>query len=216
MITTNQFVVLAALLLSPLNSLSAAVIFETAHHSADRFSSGVVLVSADHMLGVKFRLTEPTRVESVGGRFYGDGSIFAAIVALTFDFDLPDSSNLSTPDVLGATLIQMQPVNAPFAEDVSGPLNLTLQPGSYALMFGSRYFGSTATGGNARYEDDTDIGSPRYFRWADSAWRQDGRFADFRFFIEGEVVPEPSSLALILCAAPGLLFTYVRVRRLRT
>src|SRR5687768_2623006 len=39
MITTNQFVVLAALLLSPLNSLSAAVIFETAHHSADRFSS---------------------------------------------------------------------------------------------------------------------------------------------------------------------------------
>ncbi|MCA9198488.1 MAG: tandem-95 repeat protein, partial [Planctomycetales bacterium] len=92
--------------------------------------------------GVRFEVTETIQVDRVGGNFQfisGTGP-FAAIVQLDGPTDFPDSENLSTPDVLATTVV---PVAYQQDGDVRGDIDVTLQPGWYAVMFGTGAFGST-------------------------------------------------------------------------
>ncbi len=92
--------------------------------------------------GVRFEVTEPIDVDRIGGNFQfftGTGP-FGAIVQLDGEFDLPDSVDLSTPDVLATTIV---PLAFQDDGDKRGDLDIVLQPGWYALMFGTGKFGST-------------------------------------------------------------------------
>lgn len=135
----------------------------------------------EQFLGVRFEITQTVTTETVGGHFRGlDGSFFAAIVALDQETDFPDSVNLSTPDVLGTTLLA-----APFLSDeVTSRLSLTLRPGWYALMFGSGLFG--ATGEAAATQNNPPIGSHSYFFWSQgNGIYLDSDFGRVRFFLTG-------------------------------
>lgn len=169
-------------------------------------SSGVL---PEVFSGVRFQLSDPVLTSRIGGHFVADPrlgstSFFGAIVRLESGTDFPDSGNLSTPDVVDATLLTFPHPSA----EVFGDLEVRLDPGWHALVFGSGLFG--ATGGGAAVLNNPDIGSPMYFgHQPSSSWFEisppHGPFENFRLVLEGIVVPEPSSFATTLLLVAFLL-----------
>ncbi len=129
--------------------LKAATIFESGTLGPTGIPRGVVRganVSASVFNGVRFELSVPVITTQVGGHFVGSvgttDTLFGAIVKLVDENDFPDSGDLSTPDVLGATKLALPEPSA----EVFGNLSLTLNPGWYALVFGSGHFGAIGDG----------------------------------------------------------------------
>lgn len=62
-------------------------------------------VNSGVFVGVRFELIQPVVTSRVGGHFAGPmaGEFFGALVKLDGANDFPDSTNLSTSDVLGVT-----------------------------------------------------------------------------------------------------------------
>ena len=84
-------------------------------------------VSGDAINGVRFEIIQRAITAQVGGHFVrppnSDTTLFAAIIELDSANDFPDSVDLSTPDVLGTTLLTV-----PDASDVvAGNLGLELR-----------------------------------------------------------------------------------------
>lgn len=210
--------------LSPSVSIGS-VIYESAYLGATAIAAPSVLlgdergysIAPNMFLGVRFDLPAPVRLARVGGHLLGfglggvaegeRGTIFGAIVALTGSDDLPDSFDLSTPDVIASTLIDLPELSA----EVFGDLRLTLDPGWYALVFGGGAFGADLELGIAvAIGNGAEIGEPEFI--GNSLSDYQGGFEvrgpstyGARFVIEGIQVPEPTSLALmvrvILCLA---------------
>jgi hypothetical protein len=196
-------VLLAALLaLSGANHANAATIFEsgtlgpTGVSWEDVFNQVVLAenVKSNAFNGVRFELTQPVRTTEVGGHFVAppdtDTTFFAAIIALDSEFDFPDSEDLSTPDVLGATVLSILDTSA----ELSNNLDLVLNPGWYALVFGSGLFGANGNGGALL--NNFDIGSPSYIGFL-SGFGWGSRLSGKRYFVNGEIIPEPTSVGLM-------------------
>lgn len=139
------FIVLA-LLLTTASSASGGLIYESAISGPTLQTGGSgTSIDSSFYTAVNFQVTSTVTTGSIGAHMSGFSTnpVFGAIVALTGQFDFPDSANLSTPDVLGFTLI-----TAPNPSDNrAGNLRLTLTPGWYALVFGSNQFGATGSAG---------------------------------------------------------------------
>jgi hypothetical protein len=164
---------------------------------------GGAVVSDFVFEGVRFEVNRPSITTQIGGHFVADprfdDSFFGAIVRLDDATDYPNSSDLSTSDVLGATSLTFPNPSA----EVFGELTVELEPGWYTLVFGSGLFGATGNGGMLL--NNPDIGSPSYIGYQPgTGWYSyteiGGFFNDFRFVVNGEFVPEPTSAALILIA----------------
>jgi hypothetical protein len=163
-----------------------------------------VNVNPDVFNGVRFEVSVPVIVSEVGGHFASPlgGDFFGAIVQLDDPNDFPDSGDLSTPDVLGvATLV----FPAPSAE-VFGNLTLPLDPGWYALVFGSGLFGTTGAGGAPL--NNLDIGTPSYIGFQEnSGWTNRPDILDNKsFVVNGRIVPESSTCSLVFFALTTLMF----------
>lgn len=170
--------------------------------------------------GVRFELIQPALSSRVGGHFViepgHDDSFFGAIVRLDSSSDFPDSGDLSSLDVLGQTLLSFPTAST----EVFGPLELSLDPGWYALVFGSGQFG--ATGQGAALANNPDIGSPSYIGhqggpgWFDFSTLP-GPFEDFRLVVEGKFVPEPDSrvIALMTLISLSSFFRKERIQCIR-
>lgn len=177
-------------------------------------------VSPFVFVGVRFHLDQPVITTQIGGHFVkntGAGaSFFGALVALADENDFPDSGNLSTPDVVGTTLLSFpEPSN-----EIFGAVAKPLPAGWYAVVFGSGLFGATGSGG--AMNNGADIGSPGYIGWQVGAVNGWGNlinpiFRNFRFVVQGQLVPEPcaSNLLLVLAFARALLRTPSRQRLVR-
>jgi len=130
--------------------------------------------------GVRFQLSQPVLITQVGGHFVdsSNGTLFGAIVALDDENDFPDSNDLSTPDVLGnAELIFPVP-----SDEVFGDLKLSLEPGWYALVFGSGLFGTSGDGGSPL--NNPDIGNPSYVGFQPGAeWFNSTTFPNRRYVV---------------------------------
>jgi hypothetical protein len=189
-----------------IKSASAATIFESGTLSTvgiqyEELGGTVPGTNVDSAIfpGVRFELTEPVVISQVGGHFVApvNGTFFGAIASLTDENDFPNSADLSTPDVLGVTTLTFPDPS----EEVFGNLDLSLEPGWYALVFGSGLFGTTGFGGAVR--NGLDIGSPTYIahgpnlQWFNLDIFQHP-FDNHRFVINGQIVPEPSSVVLVL------------------
>jgi len=195
----------AILILTTATNITAATIFE----SGTLGPTGVTWLDLQNQnvqgtnvnsavfVGVRFELTQPVLTSEVGGHFAGPapGEFFGAIVKLADATDFPDSTNLSTPDVLGTTTLAFPNPSA----EVFGSLSLTLDPGWYALVFGSGLFSTTGFGGAV--ENGVDIGTPTYVSWqfGNSGWSVpiNPVFRNYRFVVQGQVVPEPSAMNLL-------------------
>ena len=208
-------VFLSAVLLSPALA-TAATIFESATLGPTGVTwqqalDGVVQgsgISSTVFSGVRFELTQPVITTQIGGHVFSPngGSFFGAIVALDDENDFPDSGDLSTSDVLGHTELTF-PV---LSEEAFGDLSLTLQPGWYALAFGSGLFGATGNGGMPL--NNPDIGEPTYIAFQPGSgvgWvNLVGFLSDFRFVVKGNVVPEPTSIVIFALGSFCLLFNW--------
>lgn len=125
----------------------AEIIFESAASGPTGQNSGSgTTVSAQAYTAVNFQIMSTVTTGSVGCHlidFDDARPVFGAIVKLTGPNDFPNTANLTSSDVLGATL--MYP---PYLSDnVAGNLRLTLTPGWYALLIGSGRFGATGEAG---------------------------------------------------------------------
>lgn len=164
---------------------------------------------------VRFELSQAVVTTRIGGHFVRepghDPSFFGAVVRLDGPMDFPNSGDLSTPDSLGATLLNFPDSSA----EVFGDLQLQLDPGWYGLVFGSGLKG--ATGRGAAVLNNPDIGSPTYFSHQPAlGWFEIsppfGPFENFRLVVVGYMVPEPTSGALIVAVILLGLFSDRRRR----
>jgi len=166
------------------------------------------LVASSQFLGVRFNVLSPVVTTDIGGVFNGisPGGLFGAVVELSGPGGVPASTDLSSPDVLGAAVIT--PTGSVTGDKAT--LSLALKPGWYALVYGSGKFG--ATGVNSAPNTNTDVNSPSYFFYSsgNSGWSEDS-FSHTRFFLEGNAVPEPTSL--ILTSVGAITIALVSWRR---
>ncbi|QDU55101.1 hypothetical protein [Aeoliella mucimassa] len=204
-----QYLLTVVLLITSSN-VTAAIIYESATLGTtgiprEDVSSQIVPganINPYVFQGVRFELTQNVVTTSIGGHFVGPYSeadtVFGAIVALEGPTDFPNSNDLSTPDVLGTTLITVPLLS----DDVYGDLELNLAPGWYALVFGSGLF--EAEGRGAAVLNNTEVAIPAYIgRQLGTEWydlrNTGGRegLVNFRFTLNGTVVPEPSTQMLL-------------------
>jgi hypothetical protein len=157
-------------------------------------------VDGDIFVGVRFHINAPTITTRIGGHFVGypntpNNDFFAAIIGLTSAADFPDSSDLTTADVLGVTTLTFPLLHS---AEAFGPLSMPLGPGWYALVFGGGLFGTSGSGAAVRNGLDIDL--PTYIGWhPNDEWRDlSNFFSNHRFVVEGNVVPEPTSLLSML------------------
>lgn len=157
-------------------------------------------ISSNIFNGVRFQLAQPAVATLIGGHFVGtpDGpnAFFGAVVALDNESDFPDSGDLSTPDVLGTTEIAFPEPSA----EVFGNLDLSLDAGWYALVFGSGLFG--VVGDGAMPLNNPDIGHPTYIGFQPGPGLGWGNlinpiFRNYHFVVQGRVVPEPATVGLM-------------------
>jgi hypothetical protein len=156
--------------------------------------------------GVRFELNRPAMVTDIGGHFVApvSSTFFGAIVRLDDSNDFPDSGDLSTPDVVGTTFLTFPNPS----DEVFGNLEIRLEPGWYALVFGSGLFSATGVGGMPL--NNPDVGTPTYIAFhsgAASEWANhlNPIFRNYRFVVEGQVVPEPAACLLTLVSLLSLL-----------
>lgn len=189
------------------NAVSAATIFEsgtlgsTGAMFADLANGTIPGTTVDRFdfPGVRFELTQPVVTSQVGGHFVQEtaGTFFGAIVKLNDQNDFPNSSDLSTPDVLGVATFTFPNPSA----EVFGDMTLALNPGWYALVFGSGLFGTSGSGGAVR--NGVDIGDPAYIAYGRNLhWLNldiyQSFFDNHRFVVKGSFVPEPNTLITIV------------------
>jgi len=206
------FVAVMFLSMARSTPLTAAIIFESGTLGPTGVPQGSVAatnITASVYTGVRFQLTQPVLTTQIGGHFVdrNNGTFFGAIVALDDGNDFPDSGDLSTDDVLGTTVLTF-PV--PSAE-VFSDLSVFLEPGWYALIFGSGLLG--ASGDGAASQSNPDIGNPAYIGfqpgfgvgWVDLTGLP-STFENHRFVVKGQIVPEPSALTITLLAFLSFAF----------
>ena len=162
-------------------------------------------ISSDVYVGVRFQLNEPVRTSKIGGHFVSrfELSFFGAIVALDDASDFPDSRDLSTPDVIGATLFTF-PVPS---DEVFGDLELSLSPGWYALVFGSGRFGADSAASGVAVRNGLDVEEPTYMVGQKGfGWANISALPNMRVSVLGAVVPEPSTFVFaVICSLSVLV-----------
>ena len=186
------------LLVAMAGNSSAALIYESATMGeAGQSVYGHMLLGHTQFGGARFELTSSMQVDAIGGHFatyYPGGSLnlFGALVALTAETDVPDSSNLSTPDVLRT--VAFDPTG-PSSDHVIPIDPILLTPGWYAVVFGAGLHGAVAGFDNSAQQNNSPAGSPKYLTWTSSGWSFSSNLWP-RYTVYGEV-PEPISLGLM-------------------
>lgn len=154
-------------------------------------------------IGFRFTLGNVAHVEQVGGRFsHGSGTLYAAIVSLSSPSALPSGDPFDMTTL--ATTVFSPPVGSS-SVDFRIPLSITLNPGSYALVFGSEHYGAHGIAFMPLL--NPEIADRRSFithGFGDSPWRLPVLDGPPRFVLEGEQIPEPS-MAWLAAAAIGFL-----------
>jgi hypothetical protein len=204
--TSTRCLIAAVALLTWGSAGRAELIYESATTVAtgDTMNSiGGTQTDLEFSSGVRFLLDEAVRAEAIGGHFatsvaVGNGQIFGVIAALDDGLDVPD---LDT-DVVAQTLLTLPTPG--FSDNISGSVSVLLQPGWYALVFGSGRYGATSdfasaikTNGNGPVNDGID--TTFTLRTSDNALFLQTPGA--RFFLEGRyegasVIPEPGAALL--------------------
>lgn len=188
---------LAGALCVPTFALSETI-YESATLGPTGAASGLDLSSTQHV-GSRFSIALPANVTGVRGHMLGVNpnptSLFAAIVRMSGEFPSP---TVYTTDTLASTVFTL-PL-AGLSRDVFVPLSASLPAGNYALIFGAGRFGATGLSGRMPTNNpETPQGTGSFFLGGSGTWiNLAPRFSQFRFVVEGQFVPEPSTLSLLV------------------
>ena len=164
-------------------------LFETARPSA-WWTQGATSVH-DLFRATRFELTQTTQLQEAGAWLRaGSGQIFAAVVPLSGPDALPPPGDQLEDDAVAATLIDVGSPPDSYTGEFS---DLVLDPGHYALVFGSGLFGADGSAWIMGVNDQ--IIEPESLVWTGNFWGETD--SSFRMFLEG-FVPD-------LLANPDLL-----------
>jgi hypothetical protein len=135
---------------------AAQVVLESATLGATGQIGGTS-VTPQQFVGWRFQVAEPFAVAEVGGHLLGfpdpAGPIFAVLIRLAAPQALPAGAPfLATEIVASANFAPPFP-----SDEILVPMQVTLDPGSYALVFGSGLFDATGGGALPNSIDQTDI-----------------------------------------------------------
>ena len=198
---------LLASLVWPTSSQGSSLLYESTQMGAPHYPAGFS-ISATQFLGARFQLTTPATIDGIGGHMFGssngNGLIFGALVQLTSLDDVPNSSDLSSADVL--THMTFHPPSP--SEDVIAPIGpIGVPAGFYAVVFGSGLFGATGSGGAPDDNVPNDATAPYNLEYQSGfGWDRIGN-RGVRFTAYG-IVPEPGVL-------PAAAVTSLMCRRRR-
>ena len=155
-------------------------------------------------------MDDPVQLEQVGASFYAineSDTFFAAIIAFDLGYDLPRGLPFEDGEVLGTTILQP----GTNLTDALASISLTLNPGNYGIVIGTGLYGASGIGGMPNNNEDHIHSS--YFRWSDIpmqtpewAFAGDG----YRFLINGQIIPEPSTALLVTA---GLITLMLKMKR---
>jgi hypothetical protein len=210
------FIISVFLVLNTAQLMHGAMLFESSVLGPTGITKDQVLaqdapalnVASFNFVGARFELVETSVVTRIGGHFVGgfvDSSFFGSIAKLDNENDFPNSGDFLTPDVVAIAILSFPNPSA----EAYGATSTVLEPGWYAVIFGSQLFG--ATGRGAILRNGANIGAPSYFHWQPSnGWFEfDPVFGDMRLVVEGYPIAEPNgALFAGLCA-----FGWVIARR---
>ncbi len=173
------------------SSLSAAVIYESASLGPIGQAGGPA-VRATQFLGSRFEITQTTNVTAIGGHLretgLGNQELFGAIVMLAGPGAMPGGAPFNPGEVMTSITFNPNPATTNASDDIMVPVSVQLEPGSYAVVFGSGLFGATGDGGMPfNGQTVTAAGSGSYFFWDGnfSTWLNGGGFGPLRFVVEG-------------------------------
>jgi hypothetical protein len=200
-------------------SAKADTIFQSATFTGN--DTGEYIVQDGRFIGAAFTLTQTTQITAIGAQFGGfpGGSIFGAIVPTgpsLPSFTPSDIASNSLAHVVFSVTVTTPALDNPHVNvaDLTVPLDqsLNLEPGTYAVVFGSGAFGATGFAGLG-FENDP-VGSPPLFQTLfDDNWQSFGDHG-VRIFVDGSAVtavPEPGTWAMVILGFCGLgLLTYRR------
>ncbi len=163
---------------------AVSVTLESAPLDAPNFIGGLSVIPSQ-FLGWRFQVTDTLQVTDIGGHLGStspNNEIFGAIVSLSEPNAFPQSNPFQPGEVLAATTLNPSfPTN-----DVTVPLSVTLNPGNYALVFGSGLFG--ASGDAYMPYNDTANEAASLFDYVDGfGWRNIIYRATLRFVVKGEI-----------------------------
>jgi hypothetical protein len=188
----------------------AAVIYESATYV--QTGEGGLPINCDQTaLGSRFHLDQPVEVTSVGGHLGADraneGTFFAAIASIGGPDAYPSGTPVDLSELAAFTLF----VPAYPSSDFRIALSAVLEPGYYAVIFGTNSLGAADGLGYMPIEQQTILpGNLGGMFWAvdNNQW---GPFElPARFVVEGTVVPEPCTCVLL--SFGGLLLAIRRTR----
>jgi hypothetical protein len=171
-------------------------------------------------LGARFTIESPVHLTAIGANIeeFLSGDLFGVILTLPGPNALPSGSPFDSSTVAS---VVFQAPSFP-TQDLTIPLNTTLRPGTYGLVFGSGQFG--ATGAGAMSTNDIPLQGVNLFAWnkqslsSEPGWYDVGGLCcgfAIRFVVYGDVitaVPEPGSVILV-CSA-GVFVALSRCRKI--
>lgn len=151
-----------------------------------RLSAQSMFIDSNTFWGTRFEVTETTTVDEAGVWLTsGSGEIFAAILEIdspTAD-PLPPSHPLFDDSVAASTLITVASGTGEYTGDLAGA---ELEPGHYALVFGSGLFGADGEALIPSLSDPDYVTNPGCIVWSGAFWSE---FPDttYRMFVKGSV-----------------------------
>ena len=170
------------------------VILESASLGATGHISGSSVTIAQ-FVGWRFQINAALDVDRVGGHLLGDpnspGGVFAALVALDSITAVLHGAPFTADETIATTVFQP----AFPSDEIEVPLTTALQPGSYALVFGTGLFSASGAGALPNFDDQpdippTDISSyifwSRPFQGLPFEWRQN-LASHMRFVVDAHV-----------------------------
>ncbi len=116
---------------------------------------GGTSITSQQYVGWRFAIDEPLIVQHVGGHLlaFEPGGIFAAFVSLPSLDAVPQGAPFTAQEVVAHT--RLSP-GLPSSEWIE-PFGTVLEPGNYALVFGTNLFGATGAGAIPNPVDQPDI-----------------------------------------------------------
>lgn len=192
---------LEAAILLIAQTLVADTLYEEPH--GERLDAQPALGSSQ-FLGVRFELSQPSQITGLHSEFalvgQGTSSFFAALIRLPSGSSLPEGNPFTAQEVVHAELFD---VTGASLQPVSIPFDVLVDPGAYAVIFGAGLFGSpediAGTAGNY-----TSVPDSSGLTWTPSRptlpfdpW-QSLPDSTYTVTIEGTVIPEPSTIAMLL------------------
>jgi hypothetical protein len=190
MVLSHPFkvIVVFILVLISINCAGAAIIYQSATMGPTGQNNSVYAIDSSNFLGSRFYVGTQAQVTAIGGHMFAglpEDDIFGAIIRLNDSTDLPKGLPLDSFEVVAYTLFTPDYPDSDFRV----PLSVTLEPGYYALVFGSGLYGTTGTA-YMPTDGQTDMTGASYFYWDgyyDFVW-YDAKPFQGRFVVEGTVV----------------------------